>query len=159
MEIVIKIHDEDLMQHPEIFDTLKDCAKKIADGRPELFGYCEPEPIGFAPASAEGVEPVDLGDCIPEIDDIDPVDPEPEAPAEPEQEVPAEPEQEEAPVAEEGAEIVVSIEEVRAAIAQVNKKHGAKKAKAILQKFGAESMSALDKKHYAAALKEAKGAL
>ena len=157
MEIVIKIYDEDLMQNPEVFDTLKECAKKIAGNRPDFFSCSEPEPIGFC-APVEDIEPVDLSDCIPDMGT--PADwYAEEMEAESEQEAPAEPEQEEAPVAEEGAEIVVSIEEVRAAIAQVNKKHGAKKAKAILQKFGAESMSALDKKHYAAALEEAKGAL
>lgn len=53
----------------------------------------------------------------------------------------------------------VSIEEVRAAIAKVSRKHGAERAKAILRKFGAENLSALDMGLYAAAKKEAEEAL
>lgn len=53
----------------------------------------------------------------------------------------------------------VSIEEVRAAIAKVSRKHGAERAKAILRKFGAENLSALAAEHYAAAMKEAEEAL
>lgn len=53
----------------------------------------------------------------------------------------------------------VSIEEVRAAIAKVSRKHGAERAKAILRKFGAENLSALDMGLYAAAMKEAEDAL
>lgn len=48
------------------------------------------------------------------------------------------------PVAESGAEITVSVEEVRAALAKVSKKHGAEAAKAILRKHGAENLSGLD---------------
>ena len=63
------------------------------------------------------------------------------------------------PVAESGAEIPVSIEEVRAALAKVSKKHGAEAAKAILRKHGAENLSGLDATFYAAVLEEAKEVL
>ena len=63
------------------------------------------------------------------------------------------------PVAESGAEITVSIEEVRAALAKVSKKHGAEAAKAILRKHGAENLSGLDATFYAAVLEEAKEVL
>lgn len=63
------------------------------------------------------------------------------------------------PVAESGAEITVSIEEVRAVLAKVSKKHGAEAAKAILRKHGAENLSGLDDTLYAAVLEEAKGVL
>ena len=63
------------------------------------------------------------------------------------------------PVAESGAEITVSIEEVRAALAKVSKKHGAEAAKAILRKHGAENLSGLDDTLYAAVLEEAKEVL
>ena len=63
------------------------------------------------------------------------------------------------PVAKSGAEITVSIEEVRAALAKVSKKHGAEAAKAILRKHGAENLSGLDATLYAAVLEEAKEVL
>lgn len=63
------------------------------------------------------------------------------------------------PVAESGAEITVSIEEVRAVLAKVSKKHGAEAAKAILRKHGAENLSGLDATFYAAVLEEAKEVL
>ena len=63
------------------------------------------------------------------------------------------------PVAESGAEITVSIEEVRAVLAKVSKKHGAEAAKAILRKYGAENLSGLDATFYAAVLEEAKEVL
>ena len=63
------------------------------------------------------------------------------------------------PVAESGAEITVSIEEVRATLAKVSKKHGAEAAKAILRKHGAENLSGLDATLYAAVLEEAKEVL
>ena len=63
------------------------------------------------------------------------------------------------PVAESGAEITVSIEEVRAVLAKVSKKHGAESAKAILRKYGAENLSGLDATFYAAVLEEAKEVL
>lgn len=62
-------------------------------------------------------------------------------------------------VAEPVAEITVSIEEVRAALAKVSKKHGAEAAKAILRKHGAENLSGLDATFYAAVLEEAKEVL
>lgn len=61
--------------------------------------------------------------------------------------------------AESGAEITVSIEEVRTALAKVSKKHGAEAAKAILRKHGAENLSGLDATFYAAVLEEAKEVL
>lgn len=63
------------------------------------------------------------------------------------------------PVAESGAEITVSVEEVRAALAKVSKKHGAEAAKAILRKHGAENLSGLDTTFYATVLEEAKEVL
>lgn len=62
-------------------------------------------------------------------------------------------------VAEPVAEITVSIEEVRAALAKVSKKHGAEAAKAILRKHGAENLSGLDATFYAEVLEEAKEVL
>lgn len=56
-------------------------------------------------------------------------------------------------------EVPVSVEEVRAVLAKVSRKHGAERAKAILQKFGAENLSSLAAGHYAAAMKEAEEAL
>ena len=53
-------------------------------------------------------------------------------------------------------EPVVSIEEVRAALAKVSKAHGAARAKALLQQHGAENLSGLDASLYAAVLAEAK---
>ena len=81
-------------------------------------------------------------------------------PAQPEKETrPATP-QAESPAPEPTAsETGPSIEEVRAAIAKVSRKHGTERAKAILRKFGAENLSALAQEHYAAALKEAEEAL
>ena len=63
------------------------------------------------------------------------------------------------PIEESGAEITVSIEEVRATLAKVGKKHGAAAAKAILQKHGTENLSGLDTAFYAAVLEEAKAVL
>ena len=63
------------------------------------------------------------------------------------------------PVAESGAEITVNIEEVRATLAKVVKKHSAAAAKAILQKHGAENLSGLDTALYATVLEEAKAVL
>lgn len=57
------------------------------------------------------------------------------------------------------AESTVSVEEVRAALAKVSKKHGAAKAKAILQEHGADNLSGLDAAVYAAVLEEAKAVL
>lgn len=72
---------------------------------------------------------------------------------EPAQEAPAPAKPDAAP------EPTVSVEEVRAAIAKVSRKHGTERAKAILRKFGAENLSALAREHYAAAMKEAEEAL
>ena len=63
------------------------------------------------------------------------------------------------PVADAGAEVTISIEELRAALAKVSKKHGAATARQLLQKHGAESISALEAKFYAAVLEEAKAVL
>lgn len=60
-----------------------------------------------------------------------------------------------APAAEPG----IGIEDVRAAIVKVSKKHGTERAKEILRKFGVENLSALEAAHYAAALAEAEAAL
>lgn len=56
-------------------------------------------------------------------------------------------------------EPTISIEEVRAAVAKVSRKHGSERAKAILRKFGAENLSALAAEHYEAAMKETEEAL
>lgn len=63
------------------------------------------------------------------------------------------------PVAESGAEITVSIEEVRATLAKVGKKHGAAVAKEIMKKYGADKLSEVDTAFYAAVLEEAKAVL
>lgn len=155
MEVVIKLHEDDIMSCPEIIDTVKELAEKIADSTPASWSAPLPEDFPDGPDEGFFPEPPDLDAAPAEwlADEMAYEADAEEAPAEPEQEAPAE------PVAEEGAEIAVSIEEVRAAIAAVNKKHGKEKAKGILQKYGADTLSALDKKYYAAALEDAKGAL
>ena len=147
MEVVIKLHEDDIMSCPEIIDTVKELAEKIADSTPASWSAPLPEDFPDGPDEGFFPEPPDL-DAAPAEWLADEMAYEADA-----EEAPAE------PVAEEGAEIAVSIEEVRAAIAAVNKKHGKEKAKGILQKYGADTLSALDKKYYAAALEDAKGAL
>lgn len=70
------------------------------------------------------------------------------------EETPAEP-----PVAEAGAEITVSMEEVRAALAKVSKKYGAAKAKEILTSHHATKVSDLAPQFYAAVRKAAEEVL
>lgn len=70
------------------------------------------------------------------------------------EETPTEP-----PVAEAGAEITVSMEEVRAALAKVSKKHGAAKAKEILTNHHATKVSDLAPQFYAAVRKAAEEVL
>lgn len=132
MDIVITINENDLMKNPNIIDMVKGFANSLKDPKAET------ENIGFTHTPTEPVK----------------------AEAE-EQASWEEPTTEQAtePVAEEAAEVTVSIEELRAAIAKVSKKHGATVAKKILQDHGAESLSALDPKFYAVALEKAKAVL
>ena len=138
MEVVITINEKDLLKNPSILDMVKGFAHSLESPKADSVAT-EPakESVAEATADTSTAEPA-----------------EEQAPwEEPTAEQPAE------PMAEEGAEITISIEEVRAAITKVSKKHGTERAKAILRKFGVETMSALDKKHYAAALEEAKAVL
>lgn len=150
MDIVITINENDLMKNPNIIDMVKGFAHSLReDPKAEEIGLThtpvEPETAGQAMAAG-------LEKGFAEAEQEAPV--EDQAPwEEPTAEQPA------APMAEEGAEITISIEEVRAAIAKVSKKHGAATAKKILQNYGAENLSGLDEKFYAAALEEAKAVL
>ncbi len=72
----------------------------------------------------------------------------------PKEKTPAEP-----LVAEAGAEITVSMEEVRAALAKVSKKHGTAKAKEILTNHHATKVSDLAPRFYAAVRKAAEEVL
>jgi phage gp29-like protein len=67
-----------------------------------------------------------------------------------------EPEVEEAEVAEvdEPDEVQPTLEEVRAAMADKSRDGHREAVKAIITKYGANNLSSLDPKHYAAALKE-----
>jgi hypothetical protein len=65
-----------------------------------------------------------------------------------------EPEVEEAPVGEVPEEKQPSLEEVRAAMADKSRDGHREAVKAIITKYGANNLSSLDSKHYAAALKE-----
>lgn len=136
MDIVITISENDLMKNPNIIDMVKGFAHSLKDPEADAISFTH------EPAKAEV-----LAEVKPEAA-------EEQAPMEePATEQTAE------PMAEDAAEIAVSIEELRAAIAKVSKKHGAAVAKKILQDHGAESLSALDPKFYAVALKEAKAVL
>lgn len=103
---------------------------------------------GFAESLAEPVP--ETNDSNPTVLKIEPLKETPVAQT---------PEEDAEPVAESSAEVTVSIEEVRATLAKVGKKHGAAAAKAILQKNGAENLSGLDTAFYAAVLEEAKAVL
>ena len=138
MEVVITINEKDMMKNPSILDMEKGFARSLESPKADSVA-AEPvkEAVAEATADTSAAEPA-----------------EEQAPwEEPTAEQPA------APMAEEGAEITISIEEVRAAIAKVSKKHGAATAKKILQNYGAENLSGLDAKFYAAALEEAKAVL
>lgn len=138
MEVVITINEKDLMKNPSILDMVKGFARSLESPKADSVAT-EPAKESVAEATAE----TSIGELAEE-----------QAPREePTTEQPA------APMAEEGAEITISIEEVRAAIAKVSKKHGAATAKKILQNYGAENLSHLDAKFYAAALEEAKAVL
>lgn len=139
MDIVITISENDLMKNPNIIDMVKGFAHNLKDPEADAISFTH-EPA--EPARAE----------VPA--EVKPEATEEQAP----REEPAT-EQTAEPMAEDAAEIAVSIEELRAAIAKVSKKHGAAVAKKILQDHGAESLSALDPKFYAVALKEAKAVL
>lgn len=138
MEVVITINEKDLMTNPSILDMVKGFARSLESPKANsVAAESIKESVAEATADTSAAEPV-----------------EEQAPwEEPTTEQPA------APMAEEGAEITISIEEVRAAIAKVSKKHGAATAKKILQNYGAENLSDLDEKFYAAALEEAKAVL
>lgn len=135
MEIVITINEKDLMKNPSIIDMVKGFARSLESPKANsVAAESIKESVAEATADTSAAEE--------------------QAPwEEPTAEQPA------VPMAEEGAEITISIEEVRAAIAKVSKKHGAATAKKILQNYGAENLSGLDAKFYAAALEEAKAVL
>ena len=65
-----------------------------------------------------------------------------------------EPEVEEAPVGEVPEEKQPTLEEVRAAMADKSRDGHREAVKAIITKYGANNLSSLEPKHYAAALKE-----
>jgi hypothetical protein len=65
-----------------------------------------------------------------------------------------EPEVGEAPVEEAPEEKPITLEEVRAAMADKSRDGHREAVKAIITKYGANNLSSLDPKHYAAALKE-----
>lgn len=133
MDVVITINEKDLLKNTCILDALKEFAKGLKD--PEAAAVSEEaaytEPVEEQKAPEETTEPA-------------------AEKAVTEQEVSAE---------QPAEEQTVTLEELRAAIAKVSKKHGVEKAKGILHKFGVTNLSALDAKHYAAAMKEAEGAL
>lgn len=138
MEVVITINEKDLVKNPSILDMVKGFARSLESPKADS-AVAEPikESVTEATADISAAEPTE----------------EQATQEEPAEAQPAE------PMAEEGAEITISIEEVRAAIAKVSKKHGAATAKKILQNYGAENLSGLDEKFYAAALEEAKAVL
>lgn len=138
MEVVITINEKDLMKNPSILDMVKGFARSLESPKADS-AVAEPIKESVAEATA------DISAAEPAEDQAPWEEPTAEQPA--------------APMAEEGAEITISIEEVRAAIAKVSKKHGAATAKKILQNYGAENLSGLDAKFYAAALEEAKAVL
>lgn len=138
MEVVITINEKDLMKNPSIIDMVKGFAHSLESPKAESVAT-EPTKESVAEAT------VDTSTAEPAEEQAPWEEPTTEQPAE--------------PMAEEGAEITISIEEVRAAIAKVSKKHGAATAKKILQNYGAENLSNLDVKFYAAALEEAKAVL
>lgn len=130
MNIVITINENDLMKNPNIIDMVKGFARTLKEApKAEEIGFTQTpeETVGQAMAAEEKA-------------------PQEEAAAE----------QPTEPTAEAGAEVAVSIEELRAALAKVSKKHGAATARQLLQKYGAESISALEAKFYAVILEEAK---
>lgn len=150
MDIVITINENDLMKNPNIIDMVKGFAHSLReDPKAEEIGFThtpvEPETVGQAMAAG-------LEKGFAEAEQEAPV--EEQAPwEEPAAEQPTE------PVADAGAEVTISIEELRAALAKVSKKHGAATARQLLQKHGAESISALEAKFYAVVLEEAKAVL
>ena len=140
MDVVITINEKDLLKNPDILDVLKGLAKGLKE--PEATAVSA-EAVHTEPMEEHG-ETVEKQEAV--VEKIQESPEEPEAPAE--------------QTAEESAEEpTVSLEELRAIIAKVSKKHGVEKAKGILHKFGVTNLSALDTKHYAAAMKEAEGAL
>lgn len=130
MNIVITINENDLMKNPNIIDMVKGFARTLKEApKAEEIGFTQTpeETVGQSMAAEEKA---------------------------PQEETAAE--QPTEPTAEAGAEVAVSIEELRAALAKVSKKHGAATARQLLQKYGAESISALEAKFYAVILEEAK---
>lgn len=146
MDIVITLNENDLMKNPNIIDMVKSFANSLKDPKADAAAAN----IGFTHTPSE---PVDEDP----VEDVRAYSDHPAEENAPWEEPVAE--QEAEPVAEKAAEVTVSIEELRAAIAKVSKKHGAAAAKKILQDHGAESLSALDPKFYAVALEEAKAVL
>lgn len=151
MDIVITINENDLMKNPNIFDIVKGFAQGLAEPDSVVdkmeFTYAPAEPETVGQAIAAGLE-AGFAEAEQEasVEDKVPLE-------EPAAEQPTE------PVAEAGAEVTISVEELRAALAKVSKKHGAATARQLLQKHGAESISALETKFYAAVLEEAKAVL
>ena len=146
MDIVITINENDLMKNPNIIDMVKGFAHSLReDPKAEEIGFTHTptEPIT---ASAETLGKVWAEEVEKQVEEQAPWE-------EPAAEQPTE------PVADAGAEVTISIEELRAALAKVSKKHGAATARQLLQKHGAESISALEAKFYAAVLEEAKAVL
>lgn len=141
MEVVITINEKDLVKNPSILDMVKGFARSLESPKTDSVA-AEPVKESVAEATADTA---DTSSAEPAEEQATQEEPAEAQPAE--------------PMAEEGAEITISIEEVRAAIAKVGKKHGAATAKKILQNYGAENLSGLDEKFYASALEEAKAVL
>lgn len=146
MDIVITINENDLMKNPNIIDMVKGFAHSLReDPKAEEIGFTH-TPVEPITASAETLGKVWAEEVEKQVEEQAPW----EEPAT---------EQLTEPVADAGAEVTISIEELRSALAKVSKKHGAATARQLLQKHGAESISALEAKFYAAVLEEAKAVL
>lgn len=132
MEIVITIHEKDIIAHSGILDTLCQLAKQI-DSVHTGTGQ-----IAAVKKESLEVEITEKGQGI-DAEERNPVKA-------------SDSKVEEEPPAEE----VPSLEEVRAVLAQVGKKHGAAKAKELLAQFGASKLTNLSSNHYAAVMRAAK---
>lgn len=147
MDIVITINENDLMKNPNIIDMVKGFAHSLREDP-------KAEEIGFTHTPVEPIDTTEEGAPADWLAEEMEREAEEQAPwEEPAAEQPTE------PVADAGAEVTISIEELRAALAKVSKKHGAATARQLLQKHGAESISALEAKFYAVVLEEAKAVL
>lgn len=128
MEIVIKLNEKDIIEHPVILDSLRQMAPQIEAIPTRREKEAAEENQAEAEMTSEEEKAVPVRDTAP-VDDAVPVDA-----------VDAQP----------------SLEEVRAVLAQVGKKSGTAKAKELLSQFGAAKLTDLSPNHYAAVLQAAK---